>query len=71
MTVGELIDFLKRYDPYNVVVYDTAPMIKAFKNDPERMKRRTEGAVECIDQGWGKVILSEREINYTEGVKKS
>ena len=72
MRVGELINKLKQFNPDDVVVYDTAPLVKSFRHDPEAMQRRTQGAIECFEQGWGLVILSEREIDYSDkGVKKS
>lgn len=66
MRVGELIEKLKEFDPDDVVVYDIKPMLNAFGGSLENLERRTEGAVEVFEQGWGKIIISERELNYTD-----
>lgn len=63
MTVAELICILQNQRQDDIVIYNTAPILDALKQHPER---RTSCAVEVVTSGNGFVVLEERMIDYSD-----
>jgi len=63
MTVAELITVLQKQNQDDIVIYNTAPILDALRNHPER---RMSCAVEVVTSGSGFVVLEERMMDYSD-----